>query len=219
MVEGYSRHDLVRVDPTAWTAWLAGRPDLAGAPHLDGWARLGRPLIVRRRTPGERGETVPLGLPLPPADGKRRIGLTLAPALLSPMEAPDLAAAAGHAPAGWQPAINALVEIGRRHGITPRPFGALLWQALTGLTYLSARSDLDLLWPCATGLPAGLLDEIGTVADMAPMGIDGEILLPDGAGLQWRELHDAPEDGSVVAKSLDRVALVPAAALRAANRP
>lgn len=175
-------------------------------------------MIVRRRTPGERGEAVPLGLPLPPADGKRRIGLALPPALLSPMEAPDLAAVARHAPAGWQPAIGALVEIGRRFGITPRPFGALLWQALTGLTYLSARSDLDLLWPCATGLPDGLLDEIGAVADTAPMGIDGEILLPDGTGLQWRELHDAPEDGSVVAKSLDRVALVPAATLRASIR-
>jgi phosphoribosyl-dephospho-CoA transferase len=218
LAEGYSRHDLVRADPTAWAAWLASRPDLAGAPHLDGWAAAGRPLIVRRRNPGEGSDVVPLGLPLPPADGKRRIGLALPSAMLSPMVAPDLAAAGRHAPAAWQPTIDALVEIGRRHAIVPRPFGALLWQALTGLTYLSASSDLDLLWPCATGVPAGLLDRIGAVADSAPMRIDGEILLPDGTGVQWRELRDAPEGGSVVAKSLDRVALMPAAALRASIR-
>jgi phosphoribosyl-dephospho-CoA transferase len=46
------------------------------------------------------------------------------------------------------------------------------------------------------------------------MGIDGEILLPDGAGLHWRELRDAPEDGSVLAKSLDRLALQAVAGLR-----
>jgi phosphoribosyl-dephospho-CoA transferase len=218
LAEGYRRHDLVRADPTAWTAWLASRPDLAGAAHLGGWAESGQPLIVRRRMPGESGDTVPLGLPLPPADGKRRIGLALPSAMLSPMEPPDLAIAAPHAPGAWQAAIGALVAIGRHDGIVPRPFGALLWQALTGLTYLSATSDLDLLWPCATGLPAGLLDRIGAVADTAPMSIDGEILLPDGTGVQWRELRDAPEDGSIVAKSLDRVALVPAAALRASIR-
>ena len=138
--------------------------------------------------------------------------------MLSPMVAPDLAAAGRHAPAAWQRTIGALVEIGRDHAIVPRPFGALLWQALTGLTYLSASSDLDLLWPCATGVPAGLLDRIGSVADSAPMRIDGEILLPDGTGVQWRELRDAPEGGSVAVKSLDRVALMPAAALRASIR-
>lgn len=214
MAEPFRRHDLVRVDPAAWAAWRADRPDLGTVPHLEDWAAAGRPLIVRRRVPGEAGDAVPLGLPLPPADGKRRIGLALPASALSPAPVVTLGEAATRAPADWVPALDALTALGRRHGLVPRPFGSLLWQALTGLTYLSATSDLDVLWPCPPPVPVGLLDGIAAVAEMAPMGIDGEIVLPDGAGLHWRELRDAAEDGAVLAKSLDRLLLRPVAGLR-----
>lgn len=214
MAEAYARHDLVRVDPGAWAAWLGTRTDLAGLRHLGGWAAAGRPLVVRRRMPGEGTDLVPLGLPLPPEDGKRRIGLALPPAALTPSAPPNLADVAGHAPLLWQPTVEALVGIGRAHAVVPRPFGALLWQAVTGLAYLSPASDLDLLWPCRDAVPAGLLDAIRAVADAAPMRIDGEILLPNGAGLHWRELHAAPDGGSVLAKFPDGLALTPVANLR-----
>ncbi len=212
--EGLRRHDLVRADPSAWAAWLGSHPDLAGLPYLGRWAEASRPLIVRRRVPGETGDAVPLGLPMPPSDGKRRIGLALPMDALTPMTAPGLADVAAHAPAAWRPTVAALVALGHRHGVAPRPFGALLWQAVTGLTYLSATSDLDLLWSCPAPVPAGLLAGLDTIARGAPLRIDGEILLPDGAGLHWQELHDAPEGGSVLAKSLDRVWLRPVASLR-----
>ncbi len=64
--EAFARHDLVAAAPAAWDALLAGRRDLDGVPHLPGWAKAGRPLIVRRRVPGEGDDLVPLGLPLPP---------------------------------------------------------------------------------------------------------------------------------------------------------
>ncbi len=202
-----ARHDLVTADPAAWDALLAGRRDLDGLPHLADWARTGRPLIVRRRVPGEGAEAVPLGLPLPPADGKRRIGLALPAGVLRPVSAPSLDETAPAAPQAWQPAIAALLALARDHGVTPRPFGALLWQAMTGLTYLTATSDLDLLWPCSGPVAASLLDGLARIDAGAPMRLDGEILLPDGGGVQWRELHGAPEGGSVLAKYLDRVAM------------
>jgi phosphoribosyl-dephospho-CoA transferase len=217
--EGYSRHDLVRADPAVWATWLKTRTDLEGVPHIAGWAEAGRPLIVRRRVPGEAGSAVPLGLPLPPADGKRRIGLALPAAALAPAAAPDLDAAARFAPPTWASTIDALVALGRATGSAPRPFGSLLWQAVTGLTYLTAGSDLDLLWQSGETVPAGLLDGIAAIADAAPMGIDGEILLPDGAGLHWRELRDAPGGGSVLAKSLDTLALRPVDPLRVRAMP
>ncbi|MDP4002169.1 malonate decarboxylase holo-[acyl-carrier-protein] synthase [Methylobacterium sp. NEAU K] len=213
--EAFARHDLVRADPGAWADWLRTRVDLAGIPHLAGWTAAGRPLIVRRRVPGEMAGSVPLGLPLPPADGKRRIGLALPAAELAPLAAPSLAETAEHAPAAWHGTIAALVALGERHGLVPRPFGGLLWQAVTGLPYLTTTSDLDLLWPCPAPVPSGLLDGLATIADSAPMRIDGEILLPDGAGLHWRELRDAPEDGTVLAKGLDGLAMRPVAPLRA----
>jgi phosphoribosyl-dephospho-CoA transferase len=212
--EAYARHDLVRADPAAWAAWLDGRPDLAGVAHVADWAATGRPLIVRRRVPGEDLDEVPLGLPLPPGDGKRRIGLALPEAALTrlrPMELPDVI---GDAPPSWHPTVDAVIRIGLSYGIVPRPFGSLLWQTLTGLSYLSAASDLDLLWPCRDTVPAGLLAAINAVADTAPMRIDGEILLPDGSGLQWRELLETPPGGSILAKRLDTLALVPVDGLR-----
>ena len=214
MADTYRRHDLVQVDVSAWGAWLSTRPDLDGVRHLDRWARDGRPLIVRRRMPGETAETVPLALPMPPADGKRRIGLALSAAALSPETAPDLAEASDYAPTAWRPTIAALLALGREYGIAPRPFGSLLWQAVTGFTYLSAISDLDLLWPCPDPVPIGLLTGLEAIAAKAPMRIDGEILLPDGTGLHWRELHDAPEDGSVLAKGVAGVTLRSVAGLR-----
>jgi phosphoribosyl-dephospho-CoA transferase len=206
-VESPARHDLVAADPAAWAELLAARRDLDGVPHLPGWGQARRPLIVRRRVPGETGDLVPLGLPLPPADGKRRIGLALPADALRPVPAPSLAEAAPHAPRAWQPAIGALLTLARDHGLTPRPFGALLWQAVTGLTYLSATSDLDLLWPCAGPVPPSLLAGLARIDEGAPMRLDGEVLLADGGGVQWRELFEAPERGSVLVKDLDRVAM------------
>ena len=210
----FTRQDLVRVDPEAWSSWLGTRADLAGVPHLAVWVGAGRPLIVRRRVPGEGAGTVPLGLPLPPADGKRRIGLALPAERLTRLDSPSLAEVAPHAPPAWHGTIAAVVALGDRYGVTPRPFGGLLWQAVTGLTYLSPASDLDLLWPCPGPVPAGLLDRLAAIADNAPMRLDGEILLPDGTGLHWRELRDAPEGGTVLAKGLDGLAMWPVAPLR-----
>lgn len=205
--EAFARHDLVTAAPAAWDALLAGRRDLDGVPHLLGWAEAGRPLIVRRRVLGEGDNLVPLGLPLPPADGKRRIGLALPAETLRPVTPPSLAEAAPHAPAAWRGAIDALLALAAEHRVTPRPFGALLWQAVTGLTYLSPTSDLDLLWPGP--VPRTLLDGLARIDATAPMRLDGEILLPDGGGVQWRELHEAPSGGTVLVKYLDRVAMRP----------
>ena len=210
-VEAPDRHDLVEADQAAWDALLAGRRDLDGVPHLPGWTRAGRPLIVRRRVPGEGADLVSLGLPLPPADGKRRIGLALPPEVLRPVTPPSLADAAPDAPEAWQATIGALLALARDHHVTPRPFGALLWQAVTGLTYLSASSDLDLLW---TGpVSPSLLDGLARIEATAPMRLDGEILLPDGGGVHWRELREAPPGGSILVKYLDRVAMRAAADL------
>lgn len=214
-----ARHDLVAADPGAWENLLAGRRDLDGVPHLRDWARLGRPLIVRRFVPGEAGDGVPLGLPLPPADGKRRIGLSLPAEAVRTVDPPSLADVASHAPAAWQASIDALLALARDHGLTPRPFGALLWQAVTGLIYLSATSDLDLLWPCRGGIPPGLLDGLARIDAQAPMRLDGEILLAGGGGVQWRELHRAPLGSPVLVKFIDRVAMRPAQGLIHRDRP
>lgn len=209
MTEALRRHDLLVVAPDSWAALLAARPDLGGVPHLAGWARAGWPVILRRRNPGEAMDALPAGLPLPPADGKRRIGLLLSPDSARPRPAVTLAEARTAAPESWQPTLEALLALGAAHGLVPRVFGALLWQHLTGLTYLTAASDLDLLWPVAGPLDRSLLTGLAAIEADAPMRLDGEIVLPDGAGVNWREWHAAEPGTDILAKGMERLGLRP----------
>lgn len=206
------RHDLVDPDPTAWARLLDTRPDLAGLPHLADWVKEHRPLVVRRYHPGEAHDRVPLGLPLPPEAGKRRIGLGLPPASVSRREPLSLRAVREVAPEPWRETIEALDALAIRCGVACRPFGALLWQALTGLPYLTAASDIDLIWS-APASPRTLLAGIARVAADAPMRIDGEVVLADGAGRHWREWYEAAPGGTVLAKHIDRLEMRAAASL------
>lgn len=208
-MRGLRRHDLFAVAPGAWARLLAGRPDLDALPHLDAWARNGWPVIVRRRHPGEAHDHLPAGLPLPSSAGRRRIGLAVPWPAVTWRPAVTLAAARAAAPAAWHPAIDAVLALAAAHGLVPRVFGGLLWQALTGLPYLTAASDLDLLWPADA--TRGFLDRLAEIAAGAPMRLDGEVVLPDGSGLNWRELREARPGASVLAKGLDGAALVRAA--------
>ncbi|MGU3538584.1 malonate decarboxylase holo-[acyl-carrier-protein] synthase [Methylobacterium sp. A54F] len=213
--EAPDRHDLLTVEPGAWAAALAARPDLAGVPHLPDWAARGWPVIVRRRHPGEAADHLPIGLPLPPALGKRRIGLALPSNAATARPPLALAEARAAAPATWHDTIDALVGLGRAHGAEPAVFGGLLWQAATGLSYLAETSDLDLLWCWDGPVPRAFLDALAAQDAAAPMRLDGEVLLPDGSGINWRELHGAAPGDTVLAKRLDRLDLVAVERVRA----
>ena len=146
----------------------------------------------------------PFGLPLPPAWGKGRLSLRVPfDAIVLEAPAPLLSAAAHAAPAAWQGTIAALV------GIDPqvRCFGSLAWQHLTGLDYVATTSDLDLLWSVSDARQANALTQrIGRVAQVAPMRIDGELIVPTGSAVQWIEWRT--EAGMVLVKSTDGVRLV-----------
>lgn len=223
------RHGVVRVAPHAWGAVLAAHPALADAPPVvREWAARGWPLMVRRAGPCDAGAPgVPLGLPLPPSLGKRRIGVVAPEAAIVSVEPPPaIAGLRAAAPAGWRATLDRLDAIARRHGVGCRAFGSLAWQAMTGLTYLSSGSDLDLLFdapvgPDAEAVLAALLDDVAALADggEVPMRIDGEVIRADGAGANWRELRTAlTARGEVVAKTPAGVALMsPCAFLDGAN--
>jgi phosphoribosyl-dephospho-CoA transferase len=209
MLEFYQRHDLLDVDPAAWAAVLARRRDLDGVPHVGDWALLKRPVIVRRRHANEESALVPVGLPLPPADGKGRISLAL-PAHSVRLRGPVALSNLIGCPESWSRTLVRVADLASRLGLEPRLFGSLLWQSLTGLRYASDNSDLDILWSVGGALPGDLLEDLATIELRAPMRIDGEILLPDGGGVNWRELLVAKPDDTVLVKHLDRLTLVPA---------
>jgi len=200
------RHDLLRLDPPAWQAMLHANPHLEGLPLVSDWASQGWPVIVRRRMAGEPAGGIAAALPLPPCHGKRRVGFVLPPAAVRGLPPVPLRAAAPGAPASWQPTIAALLALGDANGTPPRVFGALLWQHLTRLPYLSPHSDLDLLWTVdSAAMAARLAAGLRQLEQAGPVRLDGEFELPDGGGVNWREWPQAGEE--VLVKSLDSVAL------------
>ena len=210
------RHDLLRPGQAAWDEMLQNRPDLATVPLLADWARLGRPVIVRRRLPGEGLALVPGAVPLPPSHGKLRVAVSFPPGTgLVALQPVLLRNAASAAPADWQQVIASLVAVGKGLGIEPCVFGALLWQHVTGLTYLTARSDLDLLWRVADKAAADwLVQTLARLEAAGPLRLDGELVLPDGTGVNWREF--ARTDGAaatVLVKTMEGVEARPRATL------
>lgn len=220
--DAWQRHDLLHVVPQAWTAALAAHA-LGEVPLLAQWADHGWPVIVRRRLESEALDVVPVGVPLPPAAGKLRVALNVPQEAVIARAAPtSLRTVAHKAEAAWQPAIAALVALGERHGIEPAAFGSLLWEHHTGLTYLSPRSDLDVIWSARAGCNiVDLLRGIARIERAAPMRIDGEIVFPQGAAANWRELHKAfDEDGpaDILIKTMDGVRAVSARSLPGCER-
>jgi phosphoribosyl-dephospho-CoA transferase len=205
----FRRHDLLRVEPAAWDAMRRRHPDLADLQLVADWARLDRPVIVRRRMAGDLADGVPTALPLPPSHGKRRLAFSFPSGAAIATRPPVLLRdAVRTAPAGWQTVIADLLDLGEAVGMTPRVFGALLWEHVTGLPYLTALSDLDLLWSISDERRAVLLVErlLRLDAD-GPVRLDGELVLPDGAGVNWRELAQsvAYPGHEVLVKTMDGV--------------
>jgi phosphoribosyl-dephospho-CoA transferase len=210
------RHNLVRVEPAAWDAMLRCHPALLDLPVVADWARLGRPVIVRRRMVGDCVDGVPAALPLPPCHGKRRLAFNFpAGAAVAAVPPVLLCDAARTAPTAWQSVVTAVLDIGDTVKITPRVFGALLWEHATGLPYLTAKSDLDLLWSISDEQTAVLLVErLLKLEAEGLVRLDGELEMPDGAGVNWRELaHNSDQRGQVLVKTMDGVEVRTKAAL------
>src|ERR1700683_1752492 len=102
------RHDLIQVEHAAWDGMLRRHPALLDLPLVADWARLGRPVIVRRRMVGDCVDGVPAALPLPPCHGKRRLAFSF-PAAAAMVAVPPvlLCDAARTTPTAWQSAVNA----------------------------------------------------------------------------------------------------------------
>lgn len=201
MAEGrFARHTLAYFAPQAWREIVAGEAD----PILLNWAASGWPAIVRRPDCSDSGSTVPLGIPLPPAMGKRRIALRCrANAIERTAGLPSLRDAASSAPNSWQIDIATVLMLAPDAAC----YGSLAWAHLTGLAYLSDTSDMDLALDCVDAGEADRLAEgLATIATTAIVGIDAELIAPSGAAVQWREWHSGACE--VVVKSMAGAALI-----------
>jgi phosphoribosyl-dephospho-CoA transferase len=184
-----NRHDLVYVSPAAWQTLIRARTDLADEPIVKSWVDYGWPLVGRRLHAGE-GDGVPLGLPLPPSAGKKRISVLVRPNdVVKVVPSPTLASVVSAAPRPWGCSLLRLSQLASRHSLETRVFGSLAWQVLTGLPYVSDASDLDFTLHVRRDTPLRQLAcELACIEADAPMRLDGEFIL-GGSAVNWRELH------------------------------
>ncbi|GFK92975.1 Phosphoribosyl-dephospho-CoA transferase [Fundidesulfovibrio magnetotacticus] len=183
------RHWFARLAPEAWAEGLV-RPD-GCAPRnperIGRWIGAGLPLVVRRpcRTPDG---LLCCGLALPPGEGGLRLPYAVhARAVLALDPPPLLRQCLEAAPAPWRSGLARLLQVLEDAGLAPRVFGSLAWAGLTGLDFLHAGSDVDLLVAvdrreALDALGRALADPGG---DAPP--VEAEVLLPDGGSFQWAE--------------------------------
>ncbi|WMJ71490.1 malonate decarboxylase holo-[acyl-carrier-protein] synthase [Stenotrophomonas sp. 24(2023)] len=199
MPEQPARHTLAWLSANAdWRADVA-----AHEPRLAAWFAQGLPAMVARRAVDDPDPRLRLGVPLPPSEGKQRIALRVPLQDVLRQQPPptlDAILATGVA-RDWQVALHALVHIA-----PARVFGAFAWQHLSGLPYVHAASDIDLLWRVDARAQAdALVARLRHWEDEYGHRVDGELCLADGGAVNWREY--AGGSRQVLVKRLDGAAL------------
>jgi phosphoribosyl-dephospho-CoA transferase len=197
------RHTLVWIDASA--PWVA----LGGAPreHLRAWLDTGRPAVAARLLGDEPAGFVRLGVALPPSTGKQRLGFAVPRSAIKRVrDALTLREIADASPVEWQDAVRGLLDIASAISLEPRVYGSFAWQALTRERYVGPASDIDLAWRPRSAaqldaLTAGLVRWERSTGRRA----DGEVVLPSGDAVCWREL--AGERARILVKSRSSVAL------------
>jgi phosphoribosyl-dephospho-CoA transferase len=203
VIEALRRHDLLLVETDAWPRALERTAGIPARPDLRGWASRGWPVMVRRYQPGEAADLIPVAIALPREAGKKP-GVTLqlrAAEVRERLKPVALADCVDVAPPAWRESLQCVLDLGSRLRVLPSVFGSLLWQRMTGLTYLHEGSDLDLLWQVTrAGQARSLACSIEQCVAGGTLRIDGEFVLPDGAGVHWREWLDGGDE--VIVKTL-----------------
>jgi phosphoribosyl-dephospho-CoA transferase len=210
-----SRHELVWLAP-GWRRALAAPLLVEGRGALEAWIAWGRPLVACRR-PSTSPDAVALGLTLPPGETPRRAALLVRRSAVERVEPPlALEQVVPGAPAAWRAPLAALARAARAAGLTLRVYGSLAWQHLSGAAYVTGGSDADLLVPVRDAAELRRAVELlEPRAAGAEPRLDGELLLPGGRAVAWRELLSRPR--TILVKSGAAVSLERTADLLAAS--
>jgi len=202
------RHSLVWIRPDARDQVAATAPDKAARDSIVQWLDRDLPLIVRRRDPGLRSHLIALGAPLPPSQGKRRIGVIAeSAAMVRGCDPPLVAEIVDRLPIAWRAALSKLA-FGTTCDLKFHVVGSALWEALTGLSYLHVNSDVDLVSRLRDPLDIPKLCEcLARWEARHARRVDCEMEFPDGSAVAWREWFATQPDAQVLVKRTDGVVL------------
>ena len=162
--------------------------------ELERWFGRGLPAVVCRQEAVGPGH-VAVGVALSLSSGKRKVPLTVRQDAIVRSAPPlQLQAAAESLSKAWRDAVLELIVASSAVGIAFRVYGSVAWQHLSGETYVTERSDVDLLWRADDGamLDAGL-SVLSQWQRESGIRADGEVRFPNGAAVAWPELLNAPQ--------------------------
>jgi phosphoribosyl-dephospho-CoA transferase len=185
------RHRLVRLHTAGWADVLARQWDDEARACLAHWQEHDLPLVITRqpKADDDQGHDVlALGLPAPERWSRRRLGLQVSRAQVRGWsEFPRAAQVAKFlhesARREWQHLCRNLAAL----DVPARVYGSHGWQWLTGLRYLHAGSDLDLLLPVQRVAQADAVSALLSAGEGQPPRLDGELMFGDGSAVAWRE--------------------------------
>ncbi len=207
----FYRHNRVWLNASGWqrACAAANKENLS---ELERWAANDWPLTVRRSESMLPADSLGLGLALPPdvqTSLKTRIPLTVNLNEITQHEPPLLlTAVASVMPPAWKDACTDLTHdlIGAQ--LELRVYGSLALQAITGLPYLTATSDIDvLLYPRTHAQLRQGLHLLHIYAQRLPL--DGEIVFPSGCAVAWKEWVEAVRGShKVMVKSMANLNLM-----------
>jgi phosphoribosyl-dephospho-CoA transferase len=205
-----ARH--TRVWPTAagYAALASESCDATALAAIDLWCLHRWPLVVRRWESDELrcGDTIAVGLALPPSFGKQRIKLRLMRRHIAAHAEPlGLDEVVKFSSRSLQNALVPLASAAARGRIMIRVFGSAAWETQTGLGYMHADSDLDVLVaPRSTVELRSAMTLLDRAQRHIAMRLDGEIVFTDGDAVAWRGW--AQGTNRVLVKNIDRAALM-----------
>jgi len=186
-----TRHHWVRLD-AGWERHLRSPLEPEARERISDWCAQGRPFVVAREDLADTDEDLRLGLALP---DKRRVCLHVGRgAALSWRPPPALRDVLRTAPEVWRSTLRRIHFLGETIGVPVGVFGSLAWEYLSGVRYVRPDSDVDLLFsPSRWTDVERLLSELeATSRASSGVRLDGEVLLPDGGAVAWRELASRP---------------------------
>ena len=181
------RHQLAWLTAQGWEHVLRTSLEPSVLTVLREWAGCRLPLVVTRQDTAAIG-TIALGWPAPACAARRRVAVYVSARDVKSLgEFPQAHAAVPLLPHPVRPAAHSLLDRLRSQGVRPRVYGSYGWQLLSGMRYIHAASDLDLWMAVSTRAQADAVTALLQAFGCDGLRIDGELLLPDGAAVAWRE--------------------------------
>jgi phosphoribosyl-dephospho-CoA transferase len=156
---------------------------------LRNWLGRGRPVIIRRPCRSEDGKSVYVGLSLPPDPVKRRLAFRLPySSLANVVEPPSWAECAEASPESSE-LVGPILSVIEAVKLPLQAFGSYAWQHYTGLSYVTPRSDIDLIVPINHREEWRRFWQLMSETQKTDQRVDLEIILNGDASFHWREFE------------------------------